>query len=256
MSVVCVVEIFEAHSPRNLLLNHTHTQLCPTLCDPMNCSLPGSSVHGFSKQEYWMGCHFPLQRIFLTQGLNPRLVYLLHLQADSLPLSHLRSPNLTYFRKKAYTGKGVSNFYFFLHVLILHFPARVRVEAGKSVGPQATYYLFYLLPMWAWQVAKVSDPEWAWTMMKVRFLLWILVGSSKATCLALFSCIFHGLPNVSISQMVSCNLQLSPWASSLSLELPVPLQKTIRVRTKKSLPTTQSRLGQRRTLLLTLGVSE
>ena len=22
------------------------TQLCPTLCDPMNCSLPGSSVHG------------------------------------------------------------------------------------------------------------------------------------------------------------------------------------------------------------------
>ena len=23
-----------------------HAQLCPTLCDPMNCSLPGSSVHG------------------------------------------------------------------------------------------------------------------------------------------------------------------------------------------------------------------
>ena len=22
------------------------TQLCPTLCDPMDCSLPGSSVHG------------------------------------------------------------------------------------------------------------------------------------------------------------------------------------------------------------------
>ena len=22
------------------------TQSCPTLCDPMNCSLPGSSVHG------------------------------------------------------------------------------------------------------------------------------------------------------------------------------------------------------------------
>ena len=21
-------------------------QLCPTLCDPMDCSLPGSSVHG------------------------------------------------------------------------------------------------------------------------------------------------------------------------------------------------------------------
>ena len=23
-------------------------QLCPTLCDPMDCSLPGSSVHGDS----------------------------------------------------------------------------------------------------------------------------------------------------------------------------------------------------------------
>ena len=29
-------------------------QSCPTLSNPMNCSLPGSSVHGiFSRQEYW-----------------------------------------------------------------------------------------------------------------------------------------------------------------------------------------------------------
>ena len=31
------------------------TESCLTLCDPMNCSLPGSSVHEFSKQEYWSG---------------------------------------------------------------------------------------------------------------------------------------------------------------------------------------------------------
>ena len=43
----------------------------------------------FSMQEYWSGLPFPLQRLFLTQGLNP---YLLHWQADSLPLSHLGSP--------------------------------------------------------------------------------------------------------------------------------------------------------------------
>ena len=30
----------------------TCAQLCLTLCDPMDCSLP---VHGFSKQEYWSG---------------------------------------------------------------------------------------------------------------------------------------------------------------------------------------------------------
>ena len=28
-------------------------QSCPTLYNPMDCSLPGSSVHGFSRQEYW-----------------------------------------------------------------------------------------------------------------------------------------------------------------------------------------------------------
>ena len=35
-----------------------------------------------------MGFHSPLQGIFLTQGLNPYLLRLLHLQADSLLLSH------------------------------------------------------------------------------------------------------------------------------------------------------------------------
>ena len=36
---------------------------------------------GFSRQEYWSGLPFPLQRIFLTQGSNPGI---LALQADSL----------------------------------------------------------------------------------------------------------------------------------------------------------------------------
>ena len=33
--------------------------LCLTLCDPMDCSLPGSSVHGILQQEYWSGLPFP-----------------------------------------------------------------------------------------------------------------------------------------------------------------------------------------------------
>ena len=28
---------------------HAHAQSCPTLCDPMDCSLPGSSLHGISQ---------------------------------------------------------------------------------------------------------------------------------------------------------------------------------------------------------------
>ena len=34
-------------------------QSCLTLSDPMDCSLPGSSVHGFSRQEYWSGVPLP-----------------------------------------------------------------------------------------------------------------------------------------------------------------------------------------------------
>ena len=30
-------------------------QSCPTLSDPMDCSLPGFSIHGISRQEYWSG---------------------------------------------------------------------------------------------------------------------------------------------------------------------------------------------------------
>ena len=40
-------------------------------CDPMDCSLPGSSVHGISsaRKLEWI-CHFLLQGIFLTQESN------------------------------------------------------------------------------------------------------------------------------------------------------------------------------------------
>ena len=41
---------------------------------------------GFSRQEYWSGCHALLQRIFLAQGWNPPLS-LLHWQVGSLPLA-------------------------------------------------------------------------------------------------------------------------------------------------------------------------
>ena len=34
-------------------------QLCPTLSDPMDCRLPGSSAHGFSRQEYCSGLSLP-----------------------------------------------------------------------------------------------------------------------------------------------------------------------------------------------------
>ena len=136
------------------------TQSCPTLCNTMDCSLPGFSVHGipqarilewvatpFSRgssqfrdqtlvsctagdslssessrkphsfifQAFIMhliytrlfcpwdspgkntgvGCHFLLQGIFLTHGLNPPLLCHLHWQASSLQLCCLGSPQFS-----------------------------------------------------------------------------------------------------------------------------------------------------------------
>ena len=49
-------------------------QSYPTLCGPVDCSPPGFSVHGILQARVleW-GCSLLLQRIFPTQGLNPRL---------------------------------------------------------------------------------------------------------------------------------------------------------------------------------------
>ena len=59
-----------------------------TVCDPMDCSPPGASVRGISRENIRLGCHFLLQGIFPTQGSNPSL---LSLQADSLPLIHVEN---------------------------------------------------------------------------------------------------------------------------------------------------------------------
>ena len=63
------------------------SQLCPTLCDPIDFSPSDSSVLGDSAgKNTGVGCHAFLQWFFLTQGKNPSLLCLLHWQAGSLPL--------------------------------------------------------------------------------------------------------------------------------------------------------------------------
>ena len=49
-------------------------QSCPTLCDPMDCSPPGSSIH-FPGENTGVGCHFLLQGISLTQAQNSGLLH-------------------------------------------------------------------------------------------------------------------------------------------------------------------------------------
>ena len=44
---------------------------CLTLCKPMDCSPPVSSVHGISQQEYWNGLPFPSPGDFPYPGIEP-----------------------------------------------------------------------------------------------------------------------------------------------------------------------------------------
>ena len=82
----------------------THAQSCPMLCDPMDCNLPGSSVHGiFSGKKTGVGCHFLPQRIFPTQGLNPPSLASPVLAGEffvTAPLGKTIMDYYSYFKKK------------------------------------------------------------------------------------------------------------------------------------------------------------
>ena len=69
-------------------------QLCWILCHPMDCSPPGSSVHGILQARILQWVAIPFSRgISLTQGSHSSLLCFLHWQADSLPLCHLGIPH-------------------------------------------------------------------------------------------------------------------------------------------------------------------
>ena len=58
----------------------------------MDCSPPGSSVHGILQAR--VGCHALLQGVFPIQGWNPHLLFYLHWQVSSLPLAPPGKPML------------------------------------------------------------------------------------------------------------------------------------------------------------------
>ena len=56
-------------------------QLCPTFCDPKDCSLPGSCVHRILQQKYWSGLPFSSPGDLPEPGIELGFTAL---QADSL----------------------------------------------------------------------------------------------------------------------------------------------------------------------------
>ena len=82
-------------------------QFCLTLCNSMDCSPPGSSVHGILYQEYWSRLPCPSPRDLPHPEIEPRwLLHLLHWQVGSLPLA---PPGKLWPRKKKKKGRLNSN---------------------------------------------------------------------------------------------------------------------------------------------------
>ena len=71
------------HTSQTFFQFSSAAQLCLTLCGPLDCNPPNSSVHGIFQARIleWVAI-FLLQGIFLTQGSNTCLQ---HWQVDSLP---------------------------------------------------------------------------------------------------------------------------------------------------------------------------
>ena len=124
-------------SPSKAVCVCVHTQSFPTLCDPMYCSPPGSSVHAiFSDENTRVGCHC-FFRDLPEQGSNLHLFCLLQWQADSLPLCHLGKPLfLLLFHKDEQPSKVLSlTLSSSLHILYLEpssFPQCVIIMSRAS----------------------------------------------------------------------------------------------------------------------------
>ena len=80
----------------NNFKNYIHVCMADSLCCTVDIDTTGSSVHGvFSGKNTGVGRHLLLQGIFLTQGLNPCLLHLLHHQVDSYHCTTREAQKLT-----------------------------------------------------------------------------------------------------------------------------------------------------------------
>ena len=60
-----IIMIFQTEDYSTMV--HNHAQSCSTLCNPIDSSPPGSSLHEiFLTKNTGMGCNFLRQGIFLT----------------------------------------------------------------------------------------------------------------------------------------------------------------------------------------------
>ena len=127
-------------------------QLCLTLCDPMDCSLPGSSVHGILQARIleWVFCSL-LQEFFPTQGLNPGLQ---HCRRNLYCLDHQGSSLICKGSLLICSQEHsvICSFCLFPRPISSFQTDGARCRAGKDV---------HILTLWAGSGGVYSSPKWS-----------------------------------------------------------------------------------------------
>ena len=85
---------------------HSVIQLHPTLYDPMDYSLPGTSVHGFSRREDWSGLPCPPPGGLPNPGIKQGYPAL---QVDSLPAELPEKPSISIHTIRCYSAFQMSD---------------------------------------------------------------------------------------------------------------------------------------------------
>ena len=123
-----------------------------TLCHPMDCSPPGSSVHGDSPgKNTGLGCHALLHEIFPTQESNLGLP---HCRQILYHLSHLGSPHLgagLHRSLEPLTEKTVNK--------KLQGPDGAICAPAPPLQQSKTYWQFQSLPDVSFETADLTLPD-------------------------------------------------------------------------------------------------
>ena len=153
------------------------TQLCPTLCDPMNCSLPGSSVQGISQVRTLMwvaisssrGCSWPRDQTHVSG--------LLHWQADFLSVSHLGSRSIMVIK--------------FPHALVWSWPClHFWVTDLACLSALNIFPLSVGLQGLCWKLCSSIKIPWIWFSLAAFTVLTLIFERLIIMCLSedLFGC--------------------------------------------------------------------
>ena len=110
---------------------------CPTLCDPIDCSLPGSFVHGIFQTRILEWVAFPSPGDLPDTGIKTGS---LTLQADSLPTEIPEKP--------------------------------IKIESNKKSSSSVLLTIFKMLYNDVWTMATIREGTWIEQFHRCRKFCW------------------------------------------------------------------------------------